>query len=61
MGLGECLVFERNEVEHYKETVVFLSGAIKPSVMHFETNVSVCSIYDNRSNSFAVLYIEEII
>jgi len=23
MGLGECLVFERNEVEHYKETVVF--------------------------------------
>jgi hypothetical protein len=27
--LGECLVFERNEVEHYKETVVLWSGAIK--------------------------------
>jgi len=66
MGLGECLVFERNEVEHYKETFVLWSGAIKPyitSVIHFEMtskNVSVCTIYE-RSNSFAVLYIEEII
>jgi hypothetical protein len=66
MGLGECLVFERNEVENYKETLVLRSGAIKPyitSVIHFEMtskNVSVCTIYD-KTNSFAVLYIKEII
>ena len=66
MGLGECLVFESNEVEKYKETFVLWSGAIKPyitSVIHFEMtskNVSVCTIYE-KSNSFTVLYIEEII
>ena len=38
-GLGECLLFERNEVEHYKETFLLWSGAaIKPGIIsvHFE-------------------------